>query len=112
MGRPKKELNELKVIRVNVRMTIDDYNIASNNAGTIGLSIAEYIRRKVTKKSLPRKKISVADRKIFVELSRIGNNLNQLTKIAHAGIRDPLSIHQQLVEVQELLYYLKAKIAH
>tara|TARA_R110000764_G_scaffold46793_11_gene104946 strand:+ start:7857 stop:8234 length:378 start_codon:yes stop_codon:yes gene_type:complete len=112
MGRPKKEFTARKTIQVNVRMTADDYSKVSNNAETIGLSIAEFIRRKITKKSLPKKKVSPSDRKLFVELSRVGNNLNQIAKVLNSGIRDPFSIHRQLEEVKTLLQYLKSNIAH
>lgn len=112
MGRPKKELTSLKIIQVNIRMTVDDYIKVSLSAETIGLSITEYIRRKITKRSLPKKRISPYDRKLFVELSRVGNNLNQITKVVNSGIWDPFSIHRQLEEVKVLLQYLKSNIAH
>jgi hypothetical protein len=111
MGRPKKELTSLKLIQVNIRMSVDDYIKVSDNARTIGLSIAEFIRRKVTKKSLPKKNVSPTDRKLFVELSRVGNNLNQLAKYVNSGIRDPYNIHKQLEEVKALLQFLKSNIS-
>jgi len=43
MGRPKKDLMSLKIIQVNVRMTVEDYSKISVNAETIGLSITEFI---------------------------------------------------------------------
>ncbi|MDT7828031.1 plasmid mobilization relaxosome protein MobC [Pricia sp. S334] len=112
MGRPKKELSSLKIIQVNVRMTVNDYMKVSADAETIGLSVAEYIRRKITEKSLPKKRVSPSDRKIFVELSRVGNNLNQITKVVNSGIRDPFIINRQLEEVKMLLQYLKSNIAN
>lgn len=93
-------------------MTVDDYIKVSDNAQTIGLSLAEYIRKKVTGKSLPKKKVSPLDRKLFVELSRVGNNLNQLAKIVNSGIRDPFSIHKQLEEVKTVLQHLKSNITN
>jgi len=101
----------LKLIQVNIRMTVDDYIKVSDNAETIGLSVAQYIRRKTTEKSLPKKKISPLDRKLFIELSRVGNNLNQLAKAVNSGIHDPFSIQRQLEEVKRLLQYLKSNIA-
>ncbi|PIB38462.1 plasmid mobilization protein [Maribacter sp. 4G9] len=111
MGRPKKEPTSLKIIQVNIRMTVDDYIKVSDNAKTIGLSIAEFIRRKVTEKSLPKKKVSPTDRKLFVELSQVGNNLNQLAKFVNSGIRDPYNIDKQLEEVKRLLQFLKSNIS-
>ena len=110
MGRPKKELSSLKIIQINVRITADEYCRVSTNAETIGLSITQYIRRISTGKSLPKKKVSPLDRKLFVELSRMGNNLNQLTKVTNSGIRDPFNIGKQLTELKELLQFLKSNI--
>lgn len=110
MGRPKKKLSSLKAIQVNVRMTADEYGRLSTNAEIIGLSITEYIRRKSTGQSLPNKKVSPLDRKLFVELSRVGNNLNQLTKVSNSGIRDPFGISEQLAEVKTVLQHLKSNI--
>ncbi|SFB94616.1 mobilisation protein (MobC) [Flagellimonas taeanensis] len=112
MGRPKKELGLLKTIQVNVRMTAADHSKVSVNAETIGLSVAEYIRRKCTGKSLPNKKITPLDRKLFVELSRVGNNLNQLARVSNSGIRDPFNIIKQLEEVKMLLQLLKSNITN
>ncbi|PIB27554.1 hypothetical protein BFP77_11740 [Maribacter sp. 4U21] len=111
MGRPKKEFNSLKIVQVNIRMTVDDYIEVSEKAKTIGLSIAEFIRRKVTEKCLPKKRVHPMDRKLFVELSRVGNNLNQLAKFVNSGIRDPYNIHKQLEEVKTLLQFLKSSIS-
>lgn len=93
-------------------MTVNDYSKVCNSAETIGLSIAEYIRRKITGKTLPKKKVSPLNRKLFIELSRVGNNLNQLAKVINSGIRDPFSILRQLEEVKTLLQYLKSNITN
>lgn len=111
MGRPKKELSNLKIIQVNVRMSANEYVKVSSNAETLGISIADYIRKTCTGKSLPTKKVNPTDRELFVQLSRIGNNLNQLTKVFNSGIRDPFNIKEQLIEVKDLLTFLKSNIS-
>ena len=105
------ELGNLKIIQVNARMTTDEYLKVSNNAEALGISIADYIRKTCTGKSLPTKKVNPMDRELFVQLSRIGNNLNQLTKIYNSGIRDPFNIKEQLIEVKGLLHFLKSNIS-
>lgn len=102
----------MKLIQVNIRMTVDDYIKVSDNAETIRLSVAEYVRRKTTERSLPKKRVSPLNRKFFVELSRVGNNLNQLAKVVNSGIREPLSIQRQLEEVKTVLQYLKSNITN
>jgi hypothetical protein len=111
MARPKKEISEQRTVVIAFRVSQNEYLTVTGNAETIGLSIAEYIRRKCTGKSLPKKKVSPLDRKLFAELSRVGNNLNQLTKVYNSGIRDPFSIKEQLIEVKDLLTFLKSNIS-
>lgn len=112
MARPKKDISKKRAIVIAFRVSQSEYVIITNNAETVGLSVAEYIRRKCTEKPLPKKKVSPLDRKFFVELSRVGNNLNQLARVANSGIRDPFSINERLSELKELLHYLKSNIAN
>lgn len=112
MARPKKEFHSRKSVQVNVRMTIQDYCNVSKNAKTVGLSITDYIRKICAGKPLPKKKLSPLDRELFVQLSRIGNNINQLTKIYNSGIRDPLGIKEQLIMIKGLLTLLKSNISN
>lgn len=111
MGRPKKELNNLKLIQVNVRMSAEEYLKVSSNAETLGISVADYVRKLGSGKSMPKKKVNPMDRELFVHLSRIGNNINQLTKIYNSGIRDPLNVKEQLLEISGLLTFLKSTIS-
>lgn len=92
-------------------MTTDEYLKVATNAETLGITIAQYIRKTCTGKSLPTKKINPLDRELFVQLSRIGNNLNQLTKVYNSGIRDPFNIKEQLIELKDLLTFLKSNIS-
>ena len=87
------------------------YVKVSTNAETLGISVAHYIRKIGSGKSLPKKKVGTMDRELFVQLSRIGNNINQLTKIYNSGVRDPFNIKEQLIEVKDLLTFLKSTIS-
>ena len=111
MGRPKKELSSLKIVQVNVRMSVEEYLKVSSNAETLGISVADYVRKIGSGKSLPTKKVNPRNRELFVHLSRIGNNINQLTKIYNSGIRDPFNIKEQLSEINGLLTFLKSTIS-
>lgn len=112
MARPKKDISKQRTIVIAFRVSQSEYVIIGNNAETIGLSTAEYIRRKCTGKSLPNKKVNPLDRKLFVELSRVGNNLNQIARVSNSGIHDPFGITKQLEEVKMLLQQLKSNIAN
>ena len=112
MARPKMDISKQRTVVIAFRVSQSEYVIIGNNAETIGLSTAEYIRRKCTGKSLPNKKVSPLDRKIFIGLSRMGNNLNQLARVSNSGIHDPFSISKQLEEVKMLLKQLKSNISN
>ena len=111
MGSPKKELNSLKLIQVNVRMSAEEYLKVSSNAETLGISVADYVRKLGSGEPLPKKKVNPMDRELFVQLSRIGNNINQLTKIYNSGIRDAFNVKEQLSEINGLLTIIKSTIS-
>tara|TARA_R110000765_G_scaffold295818_3_gene390989 strand:- start:17719 stop:18159 length:441 start_codon:yes stop_codon:yes gene_type:complete len=112
MARPKKKIQDLKAIRINVRMTVSEYLTVSENASTLGVAIPDFIRLKTTGRVLPRKRISPEDRKLFVEMGRIGNNINQLTKKVHLGMNNPPHLSSLLLELKSTLDVLKSNIVN
>ncbi len=110
MARPKKNIQDLKAIRLNVRMTVKEYLIVAENAETLGITIPDFIRMKTTGRALPRKRIAPEDRKLFIALGRIGNNINQLTKKVHLGMRNVPLLIEKLSGVKDTLDALKANI--
>jgi hypothetical protein len=112
MARPKKKIQDLKAIRVNVRMTVSEYLTVSENAETLGIAIPDFIRLKTTGRVLPRKRISTDNRKLFIEMCRIGNNINQLTKKVHVGMNNPQQLSSLLSELQRTLDILKSNVVN
>ena len=110
MARPKKEVKAQKAIIVSFRLNVDKYLELANNAEALGLTIPQFIRKKISGSVLTRMRYSPIDRKVYVELSRIGNNINQLAKQSHLGMRNPVNLETQLKEIKHLLDELKSKI--
>ena len=110
MARPKKDIRSIRPIQVNVRMSVDEYLVLSNNAGTLGIGIPDYIRRRATGKALPRVKVLPENRELFVGLSRIGNNINQLAKRSHLGMHDSQGLQRELKELKGILDTIKSEI--
>ena len=110
MARPKKNIESLKAIRVNLRLTVNEYLIVSGTAATLGIAIPDYIRKKISGKPLPRTRITPENRQLFVELSRLGNNINQLTRNSHLRMHAPKSLFYQLEELRSVLQELKSEI--
>ena len=98
MARPKKDIQALKAIRINVRMTVNEFLIVSDSANCLGIGIPKYIRRKTTGKAMPRTKVTPHHRQLFIALSRIGNNLNQLTNNAHLGMYAHKMLQKDLLD--------------
>ncbi|MEM9649465.1 MAG: plasmid mobilization relaxosome protein MobC [Bacteroidota bacterium] len=110
MARPKKDVKTLKAIVVSFRLNVDRYLELTENAETLGMTIPDFIRKKISGKVLKRKRYSPLDRRVFIELSRIGNNINQLTRQGHLGMRDPRHLGEQLKELKDLLNGIKSRI--
>lgn len=110
MARPKKDVKAVKAIIVSFRLNVDRYLELANNAETLGMTIPQFIRKKISGSVLTKMRYAPIDRKVYVELSRIGNNINQLTKQAHLGMRNPVHLEAQLKELKHLLDNLKSKI--
>lgn len=78
-----------------------------------GMPASELIRRLTLGKPLPKRlsKISLAT---YIELGRIGNNLNQLTKAANTAIKvgySPPADPKLLKELLELLHECRRQLA-
>ncbi|MBD2255835.1 plasmid mobilization relaxosome protein MobC [Nostoc parmelioides FACHB-3921] len=78
-----------------------------------GLSIAEFTRRSVLLKPLPRRlsKITLAT---YRELVRIGNNINQLTRATNTAIKmgvQPPVYPYQLQELRNLLQQIGRELS-
>lgn len=85
MGRPRINDSEKRQIQVNIRLTTDENNKVNEFASACGLSPANWIRAKVFTGKLPAVKMSPIDASVYVELKRIGVNLNQVTHKINAG---------------------------
>ena len=110
MARPKKNIKSVKSIQVNVRFTVDQFLLVSDSAHSLGIEMTEYIRRKSSGQAMPKAKINNTDRAVFVELSRIGNNINQITKKVHIGGHSPAQLQAQLSELKKALDFIKSNI--
>lgn len=68
---------------VPVRFTISEYVQIREESGLFHLSLSEFIRRHTLRCKMPTPALSGIQKETYVELSRIGNNLNQVVKLIH-----------------------------
>lgn len=109
MARPKKDLTQKQGKRLGINLTESEHDQLQIKAKESGLSLAEFCRRS----ALKRKIHSTADAELVRQLSRIGNNLNQVAKHYHEGQPAEQSLRElvsQLRNTLEKLQWQSAKL--
>ncbi|SHJ42451.1 plasmid mobilization protein [Flavobacterium haoranii] len=110
MARPKSDVENLRVFQVNIRLTFDQQILIESLAQTYGLSVVEYVRKRALNKQLPKHALSPINRELLIELSRIGNNVNQLAKKSNQNFLDKYVFNRDLRELKEILNQIKTEL--
>ena len=108
MTRPKKHIQDLKMFQINIRVTLEEQLQIEEFSKSYGLSVTQFIRIRSLKKQLPKQTMPSINRALFIELSRIGNNLNQSTKKIHQGNPDVKELYIELLELKTKLEEIKS----
>ena len=92
------------------RVTEEERKRIRENASAAGLIPSRYMRARALKQAI-RAPRSVVERDLLRELSRLGNNLNQLTRLANAGtLPDSASLKARLADIRKLIARLAAAV--
>lgn len=110
MARPKCTINNLKVFQVNIRLTLEEQILVESQSKTYGLSVVEYVRKRALNKQLPKHALSPINRELLIELSRIGNNVNQLAKKSNQNFLEKYVFNRDLRELKEILNQIKTEL--
>src|ERR1700753_3693112 len=94
MARPRVNEDELRSINFTIRLTAVEQKQLEQAAIVCGKSPAVLIREKVFNGKFPEPKPGKIELRTYVELKKIGVNLNQLTRIANAS-----RINQKIVDL-------------
>jgi Bacterial mobilisation protein (MobC) len=70
---------------VPIRFSKEERDSLLSQAKSFGVSLSEFVRRAALKRRLPPAPPPQINRDIYQELSRIGNNLNQVARKIHEG---------------------------
>src|SRR5690554_1263956 len=89
MARPPKERKEKRSFRYTFRMTEEEMEFLRKLSEYSDLPPAEVIRASVFKNRLHKAKVPILDKRTYLELKRIGNNLNQIAKHYNSRITVP-----------------------
>ena len=112
MARPKKKILEIKTFQVNIRFNIKDYLKLIKSAELVGLTKVEFVRRSALNKRLPKTILHPVNRKLLVDFSRYGNNLNQIAKMMHQRHSQEYYLFKELKEVKDLLNAIKISLVN
>ena len=110
---PKKSPSTIRNHSYTVRLSDIELEMLRDRALESGMKASELIRKNALMRPLPRR-VSKIDLKTYIELGRIGNNLNQLTKAANTALKyglSPPADRGALEELLKLLHSIRLKIA-
>lgn len=104
-GAPQKKIKRTSGIRV--RLTTSERFLIESKAKQAGMRISDWIREAAIKAKVMTR-ITAEDRRVLHLLAGMANNLNQLTKLAHAsGIMSiAIKCGHLLTEIDQTLKYL------
>jgi hypothetical protein len=98
-GRPRKPARKRLSLWIRVRLSEEDLGTLRSRAG--GQPISTYLRQAGLGRDR-RSKIPAANLEIAGQLARVGNNVNQLVRLAHTG-RYPVQFESVLRQLCEML---------
>src|ERR1700710_2261713 len=105
MGRPKINGDRKRSEKITFRVTVKEQLQIEKAADLCGQATGNFIRYKLFKGRFPEPKISKVDLNTYLELKKIGVNVNQLAKQVNAGkvpiailaILDKLMLYQEKI---------------
>ena len=110
MARPRKTIEQIKIFQINFRITLNEQIQLETFAKNYGLNVVEYVRRRALQKQLPKFAMSGLERDLLIELSRIGNNINQMSKRVNQGNPNLKGIEDELMILKAKLNEIKSEL--
>ncbi len=100
-GRPRKSPDKLRTHRIRIRLSEGELALLKERAE--GRPLTSWIRERLLDDQRgPLRVIPLANRKIAGQLAKIGNNINQLVRLAHTG-RFPAHFKPLLHKLYEMI---------
>lgn len=112
-GRPKLQFNQRRRWQIKVGYNDADFSVIKAKAEKAGLSEIDYIRR--ASLNLKINTISQLNKDCLVQLNRIGNNVNQIAKLANVNPQSHAiaeSTALMLSQIQALAMRIGAPYGH
>jgi hypothetical protein len=108
MARPKKTATEKRSVAFTIKLTEDERNQLAKAGAVTGMSARIFARVKLMTGRFPQAIMPRVDLDTYLELKKIGVNLNQLTKRANAGFLPPglIKVLEHLGQQQQAIIQL------
>ena len=105
MARPIKASDQKRIYRLIVRLNASELKLIEDASKVSGMKPYAFARIKLLTGRFPKSLISAIDLKLYLELKKIGVNINQLTKLANMGKFHPVvkTALLRLMEQQDLI---------
>lgn len=110
MARPRKTIEQIKIFQINFRITLNEQIQLETFAKNYGLNVVEYVRRRALQKQLPKFTMPGLQRDLLIELSRIGNNINQMSKRVNQGNPNLKGLENDLLILNAKLNEIKSEL--
>lgn len=107
MARPTKNIEEKKIIQVNIRYNILDYDKIHELSKLSGLTMTEFIRKSSLNKRIPKAIIHPVNRELLVLLSRYYNSLVEFLESDEPLINQHVVLISEIQAVFRLLQEIK-----
>ena len=101
MAKNQQDYRKVFAIRLS-KIERETIEIKADNAG---MKLGEYLRATALKRKIP-PSVPKINREIYIELIRIGNNINQLTRVANVGIKRGEKLNLEMDKLTELSQHL------
>ncbi len=97
---------------LHIRLTEEEFLAISQRASAAGVNVSEWVRRAALEQEVPRSR-SQMDVNLYKELTRIGININQLTRAANSTVKAghcPVPASEAWQELYDLLKRLVLEV--
>jgi hypothetical protein len=111
MARPKVPSTELRSVKFTIRLTKTEQEQLVQLGEICGKAPTTLAREKIFRGRFPQPKIAKLDLNYYLELKKIGVNLNQLTRLANGG-RLPRELLSLLMKLDKRLELTIDKIVY
>jgi len=105
MGRPQVATEEKRSVKITFRLTKEEKKKLEQSAEICGFATGIFIREKLFKGRFPEPKVAKVDVGIYLELKKIGVNINQIAKHVNSGMVPIgiLAVLNKLMEQQQTI---------